>query len=481
MFGYTAPEIVGTSVERLFPVERGDELPLLLERLEGGERISHYATVTVRQDGTPIDVSLTLSPLVDERGEIVGTSAIARDVTERKRLGEQLRQTQRLESVARLAAGVASEFGKVVEAIDDHAQRLAERLGGDDAAREDAEDIRRTADRAAALTRQLLAFGARQPAKHRVLDPKELLASCEPMLRATLGDAVDLVVAPAPATGRVDADPAQLEQALRALAENAREAMPRGGTLTLETTNVDLTEEVAREHFRLLPGAYVLLTVRDTGDGMDDATRLRIFEPFFTTKDDGRGRHGLGLSQVYGTVEQAGGTIGVQSSPGSGTAFRIYLPRVEHPAEPLAGPTPEQLRGDETVLIVEDDPAVRSLAERILREHGYTVLTAEGAERGLEICAGLAGPLDVLVTDVVMPRVGGRELAERLATLRPEAAVVYTTAFADALADQGGRQPGTTIVEKPFTAEALARAVRSAIDARSAAHVAEAIARRQAA
>lgn len=475
-FGYRAAEVLGAPAAVLLPPERDDELPLLLERVAGGERIAHYQTAGLRRDATPLDLSLTLTAVAGGDGEVAAVSLIARDVTERKRLGEQTRQAQRLEAVSRLASAVAHELGGVASAIDAEGEVLLEALPAADPLRFQVQEMRRAADRAAALTRQLHAFGGQQPVENRIVDVNVLLDSCEATLRPLLGDAIQLDLRPARTLGRVEADPVALEHALLTLAENAREAMAGGGRLTIETTNVDLAEEVVREQLHLDAGGYVLVTVRDTGAGMDDDTRSRAFEPFFSTT----GARGLGLSRVYGIVEQAGGTIALESAPDRGTTVRIYLPRVERPADELGQPADDPLRGDETVLVVEDDPIVRSLLRRLLDEYGYTVLVAEGGAEALALCGTYPGPVDLLLTDVVMPDVGGRELAERLATLRPEASVVYTSSYLGA-AQEGGRDPGIAFLAKPFTRDQLARTVRGVLDARGVIRAAESLVRRHAA
>jgi PAS domain S-box-containing protein len=483
MFGYPADAVVGSSAARLLPPEREDELELLLDRVWRGERIAHYATVGMRRDARPIDLSLTLTPTSGADGEPSGASLIARDVTERKRVGEQLRQAQRLEAVTRLADGVAQELATLVAAVDAEADVLLDRLAADDPLRFQVSEMRRAADRAAGLTRQLHAFGGRQPVDTRVVDLNELVASCESTLRPLLGDGIALDVHLGRGLGRVEGDPAALEHALLTLAENAREAMPSGGRVVVETANVELSEEVAREHLRLAPGRYVLLTVRDTGAGMDEETRSRAFEPFFTTRADGEAAgRGLGLSRVYGIVDQAGGSIGLESRPGAGTSVRIYLPRVERAADSLARPADDPLHGNETILLVEDDPIVRSLVRRLLSEYGYRVVVAENGSEALVLCETYRGPIDLLLTDVVMPDIGGREVAERVAALRPETSVVYTSGYAgDVLESQGGLDPHVAFLEKPFSREKLAHIVRATLDARGLLREAESIARRSAA
>jgi PAS domain S-box-containing protein len=396
------------------------------------------------------------------------------DVTERvaaeavlKQSEQRLLQAQKFEAVGRLAGGVAHDFNNLLTAIRGNAELLLMDLPEADPAREDVDEIRRAADRAAGLTRQLLAFSRRQVLQPRVLDLNAVVAEMEKMLRRVIGEDVELVTRPDPALARVHADPGQLEQVILNLALNARDAMPQGGRLVVETANDRLDESLRRRYPYVVPGAYARLSVADSGTGMDAATLERAFEPFFTTKAAGRGT-GLGLSTVYGIVKQSGGFIWIDSAPGAGTSVRMYFPPVDAPADADgAAPPPRRAlpRGAETVLLVEDEEPVRHLARRILERAGYTVLEAGDGEEALGLASRHRGPVHLLVTDVVMPRMGGRELAARLAEARRGLRVLYVSGYNDeAVARHGVLDPGAGFIGKPFTPDAFAEKVRSILD-----------------
>ena len=388
------------------------------------------------------------------------------DITERKALEMQLLQAQKMEAVGLLAGGVAHDFNNVLTAIGGYAELVREDLPGEDARRHDVEEILRATERAATLTRQLLAFSRRQVLAPRVLDLNGVVAGVDNMLRRLIGADVELRTALAPELGAVRADPGQLEQVIMNLVVNARDAMPRGGKLTLETANAELDESYALEHPAVVAGPYVMLAVSDSGVGMDAATQARVFEPFFTTKEKGKGT-GLGLATVYGIVKQSGGNIWLYSEPGRGTTFKIYLPRVDQPPEQLAAaPAPRAApRGSETVLLVEDDEAVRALARKMLAAHGYTVLAAASGAEALKLAADHTGPIHLLVTDVVLPGMSGRELATRFQSVRPGLKVLYTSGYTDdAVVHHGVLDPGIAFLQKPFTSGTLARKVRETLD-----------------
>ncbi len=467
LFGYAAQEVIGQPISILVPSDRPDEVPAILERLKRGERVAHFETVRRRKDGREIPVSLTISPIRDAAGTIVGASAISRDITERKQAEEQLRQLQKMEAVGRLAGGVAHDFNNIMTAILGFSEVMLVDLEEDHPLRRDIEEIRNAGQRAVSLTEQLLAFSRKQILAPQVLDLNALVAEMRKMLRRLIGEDIELVTMVEPALDRVKADPGQLQQVIANLAVNARDAMPKGGKLTIETRNVELDEAYARNHAEVMPGRYVMLAVSDTGTGMDEETKTRLFEPFFTTKEQGKGT-GLGLATVYGIVKQSGGSIWVYSEPEHGTTFKIYLPQAEETAEqPAAGPTARSSRGSETVLLVEDEDAVRALARRALETKGYTVLDARNGEEALRICQRHASPIHVLVTDVVMPRMSGRELADRLAPLGPNLKVLYMSGYTDdAIVHHGVLDPGVDFLQKPFTPDALARKLREVLDGR---------------
>ena len=401
-----------------------------------------------------------------ERGG--GVVINARDVTERESLEAQLMHAQKIEAVGRLAGGIAHDFNNLVTAILGYSDLLLRRLPPPDPLRGHVEEITGAAERAAALTQQLLAFSRKQVLQPRVLDVPELLERAQGLLRRLIGEDIELVLRVDPAVGRVRADPVQLEQVLLNLAINARDAMPTGGRLVLEASNADLDETYARDHLGGRAGAYVLVAVSDTGHGMDRETQARIFEPFFTTKELGKGT-GLGLSTVYGIVKQSGGYIWVYSEPGRGTTFKVYLPRMDQPAagderRPRA-PTPAA-GGSETLLLVEDEDAVRELVEELLRDAGYEVLTASRPADALRAAADHAGPLHLLITDVVMPQMAGPDLARQLRALRPGLKVLYLSGYSPGIvADRGVLEDGAMFLQKPFSAEALEAKVRDTLDA----------------
>ncbi|MBI3107446.1 MAG: PAS domain S-box protein [Candidatus Rokubacteria bacterium] len=405
--------------------------------------------------------------------------AVMQDVTqrvghfvERQRAAEvlrqseaQVRQLQRLESVGRLAGGVAHDFNNLLTVILGRSQLLLARAQLDDRARADITLIQQTGERASALTRQLLAFSRTQVLEPRVLDISDIVSGLVGMLRRLIGEDIDLAFRPGPALGRVNADPGQLEQVLVNLVVNARDAMPKGGQVTIETANADLDQRYARQHPGAQPGSYVMLAVSDTGIGMDAETQARVFEPFFTTKEAGKGT-GLGLSTVYGIVKQSGGHIFVYSEPGRGTVFKIYLPRVEEPLaqeEPVVSTPP---RGTETVLLVEDEDEVRELVREMLEGDGYTVVAARQPAEALEIADQSTGAIHLLLTDVVMPQMAGPQLAETLTAQCRGMKVLYMSGYtADALGRSGVLTPGTSLIHKPFTLSALAGKVREVLDA----------------
>ena len=410
--------------------------------------------------------AVVISPIRDSQGVISHFLAIQEDVTERKRLEEQLRQAQKMEAVGRLAGGVAHDFNNVLTAIFGYAELVAEEFPKDSPARQDIEEIRKASHRAAALTRQLLAFSRQQVLEPIVLCLNDLVEDVDKMLQRLIGEDVALSLTLAPGLGNARVDPGQFHQVLMNLVVNARDAMPTGGKLLIETANADLTEQYAEVHQPVSPGRYVMLAVSDTGIGMDRETKAKIFEPFFTTKEKGRGT-GLGLSTVYGIVKQSGGYIWVYSEPGRGTTFKIYLPQVDAPAKPLAPPAEARgVAGTETILLAEDDEILRPLAKGLLEKLGYRVLDAESAEQALALARHHAGVIHLLVADVVMPGASGRELARRLAESRPDTRVLYMSGYTDdAIVQHGMLEPGLHFLQKPFTPAALARKLREVLDA----------------
>ena len=405
-----------------------------------------------------------------------GICILSLDITDQKRSAahlarteEQLRQAQKMEAIGRLAGGIAHDFNNVLSVILSYAEFIRSDLKPGEPIRDDIEQIHAAGQKAADLTRQLLAFGRQQALQPRILNANEVLADTEKMLRRLLGADINLTMLLAQSPWSVKADPGQIGQVVLNLAVNARDAMPTGGKLTLETKNVELDQEYARLHHEVVPGPYVMIAVTDNGMGMSRATQARVFEPFFTTKDKGKGT-GLGLATVFGIVKQSGGHIWLYSELGRGTTFKIYLPKATEIAVARSSVTvpPPSRRGNETVLLVEDDEQVRAVAVGILRRHGYRVLEAPNAGEALMISDDHSATIHLLLTDVVLPRVSGRQLAERLASQRPEMKVLYMSGYTDdAVLQHGILESNVSYLQKPITPDALTRKVREVLDTTS--------------
>ncbi len=475
--------LVNAQTERLFGYERtvllGQSMEMLLpERLRALYREGHVNYVRnpkalttgsgmdlcgLCADGTEFPIEVSVSPLQTEEGLLLSSSI--RDIRDRKRLEDQLRQAQKMEAVGRLAGGVAHDFNNILSVILGYAEMIGGELKPEEPLRTEIEEIRSAAMRATDLTRQLLAFSRQQVLQAKVLDLNQSLAGMAKMLRRLLGADVELTILPGSSLWTVRADPGQVEQIVMNLAVNARDAMPQGGKLTIETANVELDDDYSRSHHDVRAGSYVLLAASDTGTGIDTQTLARIFEPFFTTKEQGKGT-GLGLATVFGIVKQSGGHIWVYSEPGSGTTFKVYLPRVSGAvdARPTQAPAAEPARGTETVLLVEDDEQVRGLARGILRRHGYVVLDAPNGGEALLICEQHKAKIHLLLTDVVLPRMSGRQLAERLASERPEMKVLFMSGYTDdAVLQHGVLDSGVAYLQKPITPTSLTRKVREVL------------------
>jgi PAS domain S-box-containing protein len=416
-------------------------------------------------NGTYRHLESNAVPFFDASGQLIGFRGASRDITERIQLEAQLLQSQKMEAIGTLAGGVAHDFNNLLTSILGYSDIVLQELPSEDPLREDVEEIRKAGERAAALTRQLLAFSRKQILKPVVLDLDAVVADLEKMVRRLIGEDIEMVVSLDPDLGRVKADAGQIEQVVMNLVINARDAMPRGGKLTIETSNAEMDDSYIRRHAGAMTGSYVCLAVTDTGTGMDRETQSRIFEPFFTTKGPGKGT-GLGLSTAYGIVKQSGGYISVDSELGKGTTFRVYLPRVfdsDHVVPAAKAPQPST--GRETILLTEDEEGLRVLAKRILKAHGYVVLEASGGEDALRIAQAHPGPIHLLLTDAVMPGMGGSELARRITVDRPQTRVLYMSGYTDdAVVRHGLLEAGTAFIQKPFTTEALAGKVRAVLD-----------------
>lgn len=469
LFAYRREELLGAQVEMLMPERfRGrhpgfrDGYAAQPEVREMGKRVELHG---LRKDGTEFPIEVSLSPLQTEN-EMLISSGI-RDITERVALEERLRQSQKMEAVGRLAGGIAHDFNNLLTVILGYTQILADAVPKGSQLADSTAQIRSAADRAAGITRQLLAFSRKQVLSPRVINLNDVVLNLDSLLRRLIGEDIEVFTAPASDLGSVKADPGQIEQVIMNLALNSRDAMPQGGKLTLETSNAVLDDSYARQHQPVQPGRYVMLAVSDTGVGMDADTVTRIFEPFYTTKEVGKGT-GLGLSMVYGIIKQSGGFIWVYSEPNSGTTFKIYLPRVDQPAEQTRADRHPMnvMRGTETILLVEDDPQLRQLSSSVLAHCGYRVLTASTPEEGLEICKSGRADIRLLVTDVVMPRMNGRQLAEQLLKLCPKLKVLYISGYTDnAIVHYGVLDPGLWFLPKPFTLSSLVAKVREVLDA----------------
>jgi PAS domain S-box-containing protein len=462
IFGYTAPEAIGQTARMLLMPDAADDVAANLSRVREGVS---WTQETERRckDGRRIEVALTVSPIRDQAGQVAGAAVIARDITERKRLEAQLLHSQKMEAVGRLAGGVAHDFNNLLSIIVGYAYLIRSSTPEDEPLRNAADEIMSASDKASALTRQLLAFSRKQVMRPEVLDLNEVMASIGKILPRLLGEDIDLRILPGADLNHVKADPGQIEQVIMNLVVNARDAMPGGGKLTLETNNVNFAGEEARQH-GVPPGDYVMLAVSDSGHGMNAETRARIFEPFFTTKEAGKGT-GLGLATVYGIVSQSNGHVWVYSEPGQGTTFKIYLPATADAASRRTTTKPEPvLCGNETLLLVEDEGRLRDLLAHVLRDQGYKVLAAENGPAALQLITGQKR-IDLLLTDVVMPAMRGQVLAARLLKRFPDMLVVYMSGYTDnALVHSGSLSPGTTFLQKPFTPDLVLRRIREVLD-----------------
>ncbi|MGH7521911.1 MAG: ATP-binding protein [Gemmatimonadales bacterium] len=464
--GYAPDDLVGRNmVELLHPDDVETLVGVFFEGVATGVGGRFLQLRFLHKDGSYRTLEAVGRYLLEDpvvRGVVIN----ARDVTERRSLERQLLQAQKLEAVGRLAGGIAHDFNNLLTAILASTDLLLETLPAYHPARDDALETRKAALRAADLTRQLLAFSRQQVLTPRVLHLNGVVEDIAKLLKRLLGEDIDLRTTLAPDLGAVRADPGQLEQVIMNLAVNARDAMPEGGKLTIETANVSLDETYVAAHTVVVPGPYVMIAMSDTGVGMDDATRARVFEPFFTTKPKGKGT-GLGLATVYGIVKQSGGYIWVYSEPGHGATFKIYFPRVDDRLDPADRPTPVEAspRGSETVLLCEDQDEVRSLTHRILVAHGYDVLVAGSGAEALELVEAWPHAIDLLLTDVVMPGMSGRDLARQLAPKYPAMKVLYLSGYPDeSIVRHGVLEPGVAFLQKPFTAEILARKLREVLD-----------------
>jgi PAS domain S-box-containing protein len=471
--GYTRDQALKLNIRDVVAPEYLEQAGRMTDTKLSGEAATAYETVIVRKDGRRIPIEVS-TRLILENGVPAGVQGIARDVTERheseealRKSEEQLAQAQKLESIGRLAGGIAHDFNNMLTAINGYSELTLRRLSLDDPLRKNIEEIRKAGKRSADLTNQLLAFSRRQMLQPQIIDLNDTIEETAVMLRRLIGEDIELSMNLAGDIGRISADRGQLAQILVNLVVNSRDAIPETGSIIIETKNVNLDEGYSQKHFSISPGRYVMLAVSDTGHGIDEETRKHIFEPFFTTKETGKGT-GLGLATVYGIVKQSGGNIWVYSEVDKGTTIKIYFPRVEDAAEINTTPlTTNDFRfGSEKILLVEDEEVVRSLAREVLESCGYSVTEARNGVEALEIVNNGELKIDMLMTDVVMPEMGGRELAEKLAGIYPKLKILFTSGYTDSAATRHGfLDEGANFLPKPFTFNDLAQKVREMLDA----------------
>ena len=455
IFGYSAEEMIGASIFRLIPPDLHDEEHRILHEISLGHRVAHYETERIRKDGRRVLISLTVSPIWNAEGTLIGAASVKRDVTAQRSLEEQLRQAQKLEALGQLAGGVAHDFNNILTIISGFTAFLSRAVPPDSPAHPDLIGIENATERATQLTQQLLSFARHQTAQVEVIDLAAMVNETAVLLRRVLGDHIRLEVRPSGAPVWVRADPGQISQVLINLSVNARDAMPEGGTLTIGAFDDPAAE-------------FALLTVRDTGHGMDEATRDHLFDRFYTTKQPGQGT-GLGLTTVASIVRAAGGRVEVESAPGKGAVFRISLPRARPVGQPEEAPEKLELRGNETVLVVDDESGAAALAARTLLDYGYSVIQATGPGAAMIAFAQRRGPVDLVVTDLVMPGLNGRGLVEQLRVHEPGLAVLYVSGHADKLVgDMQSHIGDAPVIAKPFTPTQLARAVRQTLNDRGA-------------
>ena len=465
VMGWSKMEALQINIKNLVAPEHLNLCCQMMQRILNEEPLQHFEISMLRKDGRKVLLQ-TSARLLYSNGQKEGIQGMARDITERRHLENMARQSQKLEAIGRLSGGLAHDFNNLLCVISGHTELLTEQMEPAHPSLKNLSQIKKAVDSASSLTRQLLAFSRKQVFHPRVLDLNAIVIETEKLLGRLIGEHIEFFTSLHPTLGHVRVDPVQVEQVIVNLVLNARDAMPQGGKLTIETCNVELGEG-ARSTRAIVPaGNYVVLAVTDNGCGMDEETQSRIFEPFYTTKELGKGT-GLGLATVYGIVKQSGGFIWVYSEPGQGTTFKVYLPRVDNPPTPLpsANMQTEIRKGTETILLVENAEPLRTLAKEFLKGGGYAVLEAENGKEALRIASAFGGTIHLLLTDVIMPGMGGKQLAMHLSGLRPETRVLYMSGYPnDGIVQSGILASGVLLLEKPFTREILLRRVRQVLD-----------------
>ena len=466
--GYTLEEVFGKNLRVLKSGETSEqEYKQLWETITSGKEWKGEFR-NRKKNGKLYWEEAIISSIKNEENRITHFLKVAEDITERKNLENQLLQAQKMEAVGRLAGGIAHDFNNLLTVITGYCNLLLDGLDDDSPLRNDLEEIKKAGNRATSLTGQLLAFSRKQVLQPKVLDLNALIGDMEKMLHRLIGEDIELATVLNKNPGRIKADPGQIEQVIMNLVINAKDSMPKGGKLTIETGNVYLDEEYSEQHVAVIPGNYIMLAITDTGTGMDRETLVKIFEPFFTTKEKDKGT-GLGLSTVYGIVKQSGGYIFAYSEVSSGTTFKIYLPQWRETFEKgrQESASVETLKGSETVLLVEDEDSVRNLTRRVLRKHGYTVIEAAGGKQALEICREYPGEIHLLLTDVIMPRMGGKELSEELIRRYPDMKVLFVSGYTEnAILNHGVLKEGINFLQKPFSPVVILKKVREVLHTR---------------
>lgn len=473
--GYSREELIGMNYRNYTDLETSKKVYEVFNQVfTAGNSVKAFCFDVIRRDGTKRFIEVSVSLIKDSEGKPTGFRGIARDITERKQaeakrmaLQEQLQQSQKMEAIGQLAGGVAHDFNNLLTIITGYSDLILGQIDEKDPLRSDIEEIKRSAERAESLTRQLLAFSRKQILQPKILNLNTVVSGMEKMLRRMIGEDIELITQLRQDLWEIKTDPGQIEQVILNLAVNARDAMPKGGKLTIETSNIEVDKEDVHSHADTIPGQYVMLSLSDTGIGMTREVREKIFEPFFTTKEKGKGT-GLGLSTVYGIVKQSGGNILVYSELGKGTTFKIYLPRAEEEEKFIEREVilPRSLQGSETILIVEDEEKVRGVIHSILRKNGYSIIEASNAEEAFRLAQqGSNHPIHLLLADVVMPGINGKELADRLRLQCPEMKVIFMSGYTDrTIIEEDILKKGIPYIQKPFTSNGLANKVREVLD-----------------